>query len=185
MGRNTSWIAAALVTSAIFATLYVVVQQVERQGANDSPERLASQIVAQIETGPIEDIDTSSHVDISRSLVPFFVIYDDSGAPIEGTGYLDGKLATVPTGVLTAAKSSDDGNKVTWQPAPGLRFATVEVTSGDRVVLAGQSLGPSESRTATLGRLILLAWVGTMLIGAAVFVLGWVIRRRAGVTASS
>ncbi len=66
----------------------------------------------------------------------------------------------MPSGVLAAGRSSA-GDRVSWQPREGLRFAVVEQRQGSRVVLAGQSLAPAESRIDTLGLLVLAAWLAT------------------------
>ena len=48
MTRIVRWTATAVIVTALLATLYVVMQQSERQGADDAPGRLASQIAAQL-----------------------------------------------------------------------------------------------------------------------------------------
>lgn len=155
-----AWITAAVAVSVVFATIYVVAQNAQRQWADDAPTRLASEI----EPDPLGYAEAhTEQVDLASSLGSFWVLYDDKGTAIAGTGYLDGKLAHIPNGVLDAARSSDR-NRVSWQPAPGLRFATVEVATDDGVVMAGQSLEPSEDRTATMGILVAVGWLATMLV---------------------
>lgn len=39
-------VAAVLLTAAVFGTIYLVAQTIERQGADDAPDRLASQVAA-------------------------------------------------------------------------------------------------------------------------------------------
>jgi hypothetical protein len=73
-------------------------------------------------------------------------------------------LPSVPTGVLDAARRSPEGDSVTWQPMPGLRFATVEIAAGTRVVLVGQSLAPTEARIDSIGLLVVAGWLGTILL---------------------
>ena len=74
-------------------------------------------------------------------------------------------------GVIATAVDQGDSS-VTWQPQDGLRFATVELRAGDRVVMAGQSLEPSETRTQNLGALLLLGW----LAGVVIFAVGALVR---------
>jgi hypothetical protein len=171
------WLAATVIVGVLFGTIYSVAQQIERQGANDGPERLASQVAGQLTGSAIDQVAPENRVDLSRSLAVFYVVYDSSGAPVTGTGFLNGSLATVPAGVLRAARVNN-GNRVTWQPSSGLRFATVEVAAGNQIVLAGQSLAPSEARTAQLGLIIGLGWAGSVLLLVVFFVLGWVTRGR-------
>lgn len=97
------------------------------------------------------------------------MVYDSSGVPEFGTGFLNGELAEVPVGVIEAAFANGH-NSVTWQPDDGLRFATVSVRAGDEVVLAGQSLAPSESRIDRIQILLLLAWfVSIVALGVGAF----------------
>lgn len=152
----------------MLAAVYLTAQHLERSGADDSPVRLASQVLS---TPPADP----TRVDLATSLAPFYVIYDADGTATDGNGYLDGALAQVPAGVITTAADRGD-NRVTWQPRPGLRFATVEIRDGDRVILAGQSLAPSEARTDNLG-LLLLAGGGASLVLLAI---GCVLHLRAG-----
>jgi hypothetical protein len=157
MNRILPWIVGALVLTLAFGAIYVVAQQVERMGANDEGQRLASQV------SPTASTDQGERVDLATSLAPFYVVFDELGKPLFGTGYLDGALAEPPRGVIDIAVSSGS-NAVTWQPRPGLRFATVEVHVGNRVVMGAQSLSPSEKRTDTLGLLVLLGWAACLVV---------------------
>ena len=171
MTRLVRWAAIALVMTGAALGLYVVVQQSERQGADDAPQRLASQVAAELEDGPDPaSIASTSDVDLAKSDAVFFVIYDAAGRPIAGTGTLDGALARVPAGVLDTARRSG-ADHVTWQPSAGLRFASVELKAGSDVVLGAQSLAPTESRIDRLGSLVLVSWAGVLLlIGVGFFV---------------
>lgn len=172
----------AILITAIFGSIYVLAQQVKRQGANDAPLRLASQLASTSASGSVSaNPSPSESVELAHSLAVFSVVYDSSGHPVSGTGYLDGVLATLPHGVIDAARASGE-DRVTWQPQPGLRFATVAVASGPNVIVAGQSLAPSESRTDALGVLLLAAWGGTIALLAAGVGVVWLWRRRLLVT---
>ena len=167
------WAAAVIVTSILFGTLYLALQQLDRQSANDAPLRLASQVATEVREGQSATIDAQPHVDLSRSLAPFVVIEDAQGTPTAGSGYLDGKLVSLPSGVLSAAAANNQ-DAVTWQPRRGLRFATVTVPVGTQFVSAGQSLTPIESRDGNLMLITGLAWLVSVLVIAA----AWFVRRR-------
>jgi hypothetical protein len=159
-------LAAVFVATILFGTIYVVAQQLDRLGANDAPLRLASQVAAELREGQTTTVDAQPHVDLSRSLAPFVVVEDAQGRASNGSGFLKGSLVSLPTGVLaTAAKSGQDN--VTWQPASGLRFATVTLRVGDQFVSAGQSLTPSEDRDGTVRLLAGFGWLVSMLVFAA------------------
>ncbi|MDQ1551357.1 MAG: hypothetical protein QOD50_779 [Actinomycetota bacterium] len=156
-------LAAVIVATILFGTIYVVAQQLERLGANDAPLRLASQVAAELREGQTTTVDAQPHVDLSRSFAPFVVVEDAQGRASDGSGFLKGSLVSLPTGVLAnAAKSGEDN--VTWQPASGLRFATVTLRVGDQFVSAGQSLKPSEDRDGTIRLLVGSGWLVSMLV---------------------
>jgi hypothetical protein len=156
-------IAAIIVATILFGTIYVVAQQLDRLSANDAPLRLASQVAAELREGQTTTLDAQPHVDLSRSLAAFVVVEDPQGQSSAGSGFLKGSLVSLPTGVLaSAAKSGQDD--VTWQPATGLRFATVTLKVGDQFVSAGQSLKPSEDRSGTLQLLVASGWLVSMLV---------------------
>jgi hypothetical protein len=159
MTRIVRWSAIAVIVTALFAALYLVMQQIERQGADDAPGRLASQL----SDGSSVDDSATDQVDLASSDAVFYVVYDRSDRPVAGTGRLDGSLATPPAGVLDQARRAGS-NHVTWQLGDGRRFATVERRAGDRIVLAGQSLAPTEARIDRIGLLILAAWACVLLV---------------------
>jgi hypothetical protein len=157
MRRIVPWIVGVIVLSVALGALYLVAQQIERQGANDSPQRLATQIASDLNSADLP----KARVDLASSLAGFYVVYDKDGKPEYGNGYLHGALASPPIGAIETA-ATEGTNSVSWEPEANLRFATVELRAGNHVVLAGQSLAPSETRTDRLGRLVALAWLAGM-----------------------
>jgi hypothetical protein len=156
-------IAGIIVATILFGTIYVAAQQLDRLSANDAPQRLASQVAAELREGQTTTLDAQPHIDLSRSLAPFVVVEDAQGRAIDGSGFLRGSLVSLPSGVLaSAAKSGQDD--VTWQPSPNLRFATVTRKVGTQFVSAGQSLKPSEARIGILQLLVGSGWLVAMLI---------------------
>ena len=162
-GALLRWLMPMAVATILFGTIYVVVQQLDRSQANDAPLRLASQVAAELREGQSATVNAQPHVDLSRSLAPFVVIENSQGVATAGSGYLRGSLVSLPTGVLSsAAKTGRDD--VTWQPASGLRFATVTLKVGNQFVTAGQSLAPSEDRLGDLQLLVGFGWLASMLV---------------------
>lgn len=174
MTRIVGWMAAAVLVTGLSAGLYLVVQQSERQGADDAPARLASQVAAQLRQGGAVDVaaDDPGAVDIAASDEPFFVVYDSADRPVAGSGRLNSARPVIPAGVLAEARRTG-ADQVTWQTSDGRRFATVERRAGDDVVLGAQSLAPTEDRIDRLGFIILVAWVCLL----AVVVVGFVVDR--------
>ncbi|MCU1585074.1 MAG: hypothetical protein JWM49_1630 [Microbacteriaceae bacterium] len=177
MRRYLPWIGALVILIVFTLMTYGVMQQIERQGANDGPLRLASEVSSELARGSGTTIDAMPRVDLSNSLAPFVVVFGVDGKPSSGNGYLHGALASPPSGVISTARKAGQGS-VTWQPSTGLRFATVSIRSGDRVVMAGQSLAPSEHRTESIGTIIAMGGLGAVLILVLTFASWELFRRR-------
>ncbi len=153
----------AVAITAMSGLAYLVGQQGLRSGANDPQVQLAEDAAARLDAGeaPAAVVSTGPVTDIARSLAPFLVVYDEAGASLASDGQLEGKPPTVPKGVLDAARSNGI-NAVTWQPKPGIRMATVTVPWNGGTVTAGRSLRVVEQRVDTLGQLVGLAWIVTL-----------------------
>jgi hypothetical protein len=177
MRRYIPWIGALGILIVLTGMTYGVMQQIERQGANDSPLRLATQVSSELARGSSTTIDGLPRVDLSNSFAPFVVVFGVDGKPTTGNGYLHGALAEPPPGVISAARKSGQGS-VTWQPSTGLRFATVSIKSRNRVVMAGQSLAPSEHRTENIGTIVAAGGLGSVLILVLAFMAWELFRRR-------
>jgi hypothetical protein len=168
MHRYISWVCAVIIVVLITGVTYGVMQQIERQGANDTPLRLASQVASELADGGSSTVDGLPRVDLSHSLAPFVVVFGPEGKPAAGNGYFNGVLATPPPGVISAARHGGEDD-VTWQPARDLRFATVSLRAGNSVVMAGQSLAPSERRTSRIGAVTMVGGVVSLLVLGAGF----------------
>jgi len=178
MTRIVGWVTAAVLVTGLSASLYLVTQQSERQGADDAPARLVSQIAARLSQGDDVGVTTDDPrtVDIATSDEPFYVVYDSANRPVAGSGRLDGALAVIPAGVLAEARHSG-ADHVTWQTSDGRRFATVQRRAGDDVVLGAESLAPTEARIDQLGLLILVAWLCLLAVVVAGYVFDRVVSR--------
>jgi hypothetical protein len=173
--RLVPWIVGALVATTAIAAVYGAVQQAGRSSADDAPQALISQLAARGSDtpGPVP----SPHVDLTQSRMPFFLVYAADGRPVAGDGYLDGKRARIPDGVLRTTLA-DGSDHVTWEPRPGLRFALSTVREGGSVIAAGQSLAASEQRTDRIGLLLLLGWLLSVAVLAGGAVAHVVVGRR-------
>ncbi len=160
------WIPLALVTTALCGLVYVSVQQTIRSAANEPQVQLAEDTAAAMSRG--EDVTfRDAHVDIATDLAPFVVIYDKAGTPISATGFLDGEMPLLPSGIFTYLEHHDQ-DRVTWQPRSGVRSAIVVTkytsTDGDGFVMAGRSLREVEKRTLTLMLQVTLVWGATLVL---------------------
>jgi hypothetical protein len=153
------------------ALVYTTVQQDLRSGANDPQFQLAEDAVAALNAGATPStLVGAAKVDVARSLAPFLVIFDATGAVIATDGVLDGHDPVPPGGVLDSARS-DPPNTVTWQPRAGVRIAQVSLPWRGGTVLAGRSLREVEQREDQLLSVVSAFWlVGLVALAAAALV---------------
>jgi hypothetical protein len=164
------WVQLAALATATSLLVYLAVQQVGRQTANDPQLQIARDASAALAAGQSASaIVGINEVDIGRSLSPWITVLDERGAIVSSSARLHGSPRSVPRGVLETTRRIGE-ERVTWQPESGVRMATVVVHNPNGgFVIAGRSLEESEARTAAYGRLILFGWFAT-LIGLGVIV---------------
>lgn len=162
---SKSLIPLAVVITLLAGLMYATVQQVLRMNANDPQIQMAEDAASALAAGkPLDSVVPAAQVDVATSLAPFIVVYDHSGKAIASTGLLHGQLPALPPGVFDYVRQKGE-DRITWQPEPGIRSATVVTHYGGALpgfVMAGRSLRESESRTDQLGLIIGLGWLGTL-----------------------
>src|SRR5438309_954190 len=129
-----AWLPLAAVILILSALNYAAVQQNYRQSANDPQIQIAQDIVNAIEQGaPVENIAQSlGSIDIKKSLSPFVMLYDDKRKLVASSAQIDGQAPNYPAGVFDSVKKRGQEN-LTWQPAAGVRMATVVANSRGRL----------------------------------------------------
>jgi len=153
------WLPFAVVVTAFCALVYVAVQQSLRQGANDPQIQMAEDAAAALDRGAtVKSAVPLAQAEFSTSLAPFLIVYDLSGRPLASSGLLNGSLPDYPVGALQAARQNGE-NRVTWQPNPGVRIASVVVPYQDGYVVAGRSLREVEKREAQTERFAGGTWL--------------------------
>jgi hypothetical protein len=159
------WLQLATVATALSLIVYVVAQQIGRHAANDPQIQMARDAALLLEGGQTpESVLPVAHVDMSRSLAPFVIVLDDTGKVLARSATLRGAPRAVPQGVLTNVRDHGE-ERVTWQPEPGVRIASVIERYGGSpggFVIAGRSLQETEERVVQFQRLILLGWALTL-----------------------
>jgi hypothetical protein len=159
----------AIILALVFGFAYLLVQQALRQGANDPQIQIAEDSAAVLALGnePKFLIDNSNNtVDIAKSLAPFLITFDAAGKPLVSTAQLNGATHVPPAGVFAYAKKHGQ-DRVTWQPAPGVRIAAVVAYYGGQregYALSGRSLLEIENRSYSLEILTFWAWLATVII---------------------
>ena len=170
-----SWLPIAFAITALAGLVYVTVQQSYRQGANDPQIQLAQDISAALTAGTDpKAIVPNGQFEMSKSLSPFVIILDGKNNVVASNVVLSGKVPTPPAGVLDVARSKGE-NRLTWQPAAGVRNATVVElvpNHGGEVVLVGRSLKEVEDRIGQTQDMAMGVWIiamiGTLILKVAV-----------------
>lgn len=144
------WVPIAFAATALAGTTYLTVQQNYRLTANDPQIQMAEDISASSLDTAVKQISASTKIDISASLSPFVVIFDNNGNVLASDATLNGQTPSLPSGVLDYVKSHGE-DRVTWQPQNGVRIAAVinpSKTAG--FVLVGRNLREVEIRENNL-----------------------------------
>jgi hypothetical protein len=161
------WLAAAVIITGIFATIYGVVQQNWRMGANFLPARMAQDVAHKVQDGSDLKNLGLSEANLDWSQDPFVIVYAANGAELNSSGKLNGKTPSLPVGVFDEVKAEGQ-DRFTWQPDGSHRFAAVVTTinSGGRLTgygLAAQSLKEVEEQEERLTKVGLFTGAGCSL----------------------
>jgi len=161
-----TWLPFAAAITLVCGIIYGTVQTSYRSGANDPQFQLAGDAAYALSQGTDPKLLISAkQTEISRSLSPYLIIYDDHGAAVAGDGVLDGKIPSMPSGVLDFTRAHDQ-DVITWQPREGVRSALViqHVSSGyNGFVVAGRSLREVERRESTLVEQVGIGWIVSLI----------------------
>jgi len=166
------WLAAALLISGLYVTLYAALQQVLRSGANDPQIQMAQDTAARLVRGFPAASLVGEPVDVSTSLAPFLIVYNPSGQVLAASASTDarnGRAPALPPGVLQDATPEHE-ERFTWQPQPGVRLASVVVATPEGYVLAGRSLREVERRERDAELVVGVAWLASLGVLVAAFV---------------
>jgi hypothetical protein len=153
------WAPLAAAATGLALLVAVAAQQVIRSGANEPQVQLAEDAAARLDAGtsPAAVVPPGT-VDLARSLAPYLLVFDDGGALLAGSATLHGQAPSFPAGALASARARGE-NRVTWQPEPGVRSATVAVPWHGGYVVAGRSLREEEARVDRLQLLVAALWL--------------------------
>ncbi len=113
---------------------------------------------------------------MASSLAPFVIFYDDSGYPVAGSAQLGGTIPAMPRGVFDYVRSHGE-ERVTWQPRPGVRIASVMTRTTGGFVVAGRNLREIELRESTVFKLAAAIW---LMVNCVLLVLWFLLPRFGG-----
>ena len=153
-----------------------VCQGLLRHGANEPQIQMGASYASRIQSGVKPgDAIPRNNVDIENSLEPFAIFYNDDGAPVTATGYLNQAIPAPPHGVFNYVRShTDRTDNITWQPQPNVRIAAiVRRVSGPTpgFLVTGRSLRFVEEQESILRNMVFGGWflVVFLLIAGALF----------------
>ena len=157
------WLPFAAVATIMSAIVFGAVQQDLRLSANDPQIQMAEDAADAISGGQqIPPPPASASIDIAKNLSPFLAIYDDQGKVLATNAKLGANgFPTLPAGVFAYVRAHNE-DRITWQPQPGVRIATVIHRFQGKTpgfILAGRSLREVEMRIAKIEMLVGLGWL--------------------------
>jgi sensor histidine kinase regulating citrate/malate metabolism len=159
------WILLSICLTLLISAVYVGIQQLNRLSENEPLVQIATEVANSLENDQETNLSLPI-IDIQKSQSLFVILYDSEQQPIKYNAKLGQNPAFPPIGILESAKQYGE-NRVTWQPAKGLRFATVTVYyNGTKsgYVLVGKSLTEAEYRIDMIGQVIFLIWLLSMVV---------------------
>ena len=158
------WLPIAVAITAVSGLTYLAVQQSYRNGLDDPQVQLATDGAARLDAGAgLASLVNSPTVEPADSLAPFVAVFGADDALLASGATIDGAQPKPPSGVLATARSAGR-DRVTWQPRPGVRIASVSVGAKDgRVVLAGRNMREVEARIDDLTKIVGLAWLAALI----------------------
>ena len=157
------WLPVAVVISAFCLLVYASVQQVLRNGLNDPQIQMADDTAYALDHGKtVEALIPVNQVEMSRSLSPFIVVFDNNGKAVASSGLLNGELPQVPQGVFESTKQNGS-NRVTWQPASSVRIAAVVAPYKGGFVLAGRNMREVEQSESQTEMFAGVTWALTLI----------------------
>jgi hypothetical protein len=157
------WLPLATGLSIVCVTAFALVQQHMRLSAAELPAQIAYDAQLALFEGrdPAEEMGKNP-IELSRSLAPFLMVFDESEKLQFASVAVYGKPPALPDGVLAYTRDHGE-DRVTWQPSPGVRAALVIVHLADGgFVVGGQSLAEPEKLIGTIQLLAGLGWAAAM-----------------------
>jgi hypothetical protein len=146
-------------TTFVAGAGYLISQQVLRMSANDPQIQLAEDAANRVSRGEIPSaIIPERQIDMASSLAPFIIFYDGSGHPVAGSALLGRSIPAMPRGVFDYVRAHGE-ERVTWQPRPGVRIASVVTRTPGGFVVAGRNLREIELRESMVFKLAAAIWL--------------------------
>ena len=132
------------------------------QPANHPQIEMARSAVSQLEAGATPaSVVPPRDIDIATSTDPFVIVTNSKHDVVASSASLSGKSVLPPPGVFDSVVRNGE-DRVTWQPAPGVRSWIVVDSYQGGFVIAGRS--PSD-REQTAYQLVLWCSIAAIAVG--------------------
>lgn len=187
-----SWMVLALGLTLAIGAAYLFVQQDLRLSADDPQVAMSRHAAAELLSGQSpSSVVSSGAIDPRTDPSTFLIVTDERRGVLAASMMLGQSTPVPPRGALMYASEHAE-NRVTWQPARGVRIAAVIVpwrrAEDKRVagwVIAGRSLEVVEGRIRTITQLAGSAILATLLLTFLAAATGAALRQRASMGGSS
>jgi len=159
----TLWVPIAVAVTGLSVVVYGAVQQDLRQGGNDPQIQMAEDAAARLNAGALSDgvIPQGESIELADSLQPYVMVFDESGRLLASTALLNGQAPSFPPSVFDQVRNGGQ-DRITWQPAPGIRCAVVIQPWRGGFVVVGRSLRLVEERVHGIFVLTGFVWLVTL-----------------------
>lgn len=156
----------AVAITLLCGLIYVSVQQVLRQSANDPQIQIAEDVSGALSTGvPPAAIANPNGTDLKKSIATFIIIYNSSKSSVLSSATLDGKTPELPKGVFDEVDKKGQ-RRFTWEPKKGTRVAAVVQKYSGKAsgyVLVARSIREVEKRELMFQQGVGIAWIVTLI----------------------
>jgi len=167
----------AVAVTGLTAAVYGAVQQDLRQGANDPQIQMAEDAAARLNAGAAPNqVVPSDQIELEGSLQLYVMVFDAESRLMASSAQLNGQAPPFPPSVFDSARSRGQ-DRITWQPAPGVRSAVVVQPWRAGFVVVGRSLRLVEERIDQIFLLTGFAWLVTLGCTALAALLAAAVRR--------
>jgi len=118
----------------------------------------------------------SDQIELEGSLQSYVMVFDTESRLMASSAQLNGQAPPFPPSVFDSARSRGQ-DRITWQPAPGVRSAVVVQPWRAGFVVVGRSLRLVEERIDQIFLLTGFAWLVTLGCTALAALLAAAVRR--------
>ena len=163
-------VTAAVLVAVTVVVGFIVYQFALRQPANHPQVEVASAAVASLNAGADPaSVVPANQVEIGSPDL-YVMVLDSNRTVLATSAHLNGETVVPPAGVFEYVRAHGD-DRITWQPAAGVRSAIVVEGFRGGFVVAGRTLTDSENLEGPMVRMAMLAWLAIVVIGIVVLVI--------------